>query len=407
MEARQNVAGIDVHKQMLAVVVGHAEQSERQWQRRKFGTTLQELRHLGAWLRQNQVQEVAMESTAQYWKPVWMALEDSFRLNLAQARSNKGAKGRKSDFRDAVRIIKRLLADDLTLSYVPDAEQRRWRALTRGKHQLRRDRVRLQSQIEALLEEGQIKVSSVVSDLLGTSGYRILRALAKGESDGEKLADLGDVRLQVSREGLKAALEGQLHEVHRKLLELALDRLDLIEKQLEVLGQQIRESMQTHQQAILRLCELPGLGVDAAHQIVAELGPEAATFPSAPQVASWVGVCPGQEESAGVSKSNRSPKGNRQMRRLLNQVAWAAVKTKDSYFQHLFRRLIPKLGTNKAIWAVAHRLLKLIWKVLHQKVEYIEQGPLALDERARNRRKLRLLRELRRLGYAAQLTPAA
>jgi transposase len=210
MEAQQNVAGIDVHKQMLAVVVSRAGQSDREWQRRKFGTTTQELQHLTAWLQHNRVQEVAMESTAQYWKPVWIALEGSFRLHLAQARSNKGAKGRKSDFRDAVRIIKRLLADDLTLSYVPDAEQHRWRSLTRGKHQLRRDRVRLQSQIEALMEEGQIKLSSVISDLLGASGYRILRALARGESDVEKLADLADVRLEVSREGLQAALQGQL-----------------------------------------------------------------------------------------------------------------------------------------------------------------------------------------------------
>jgi transposase len=190
-EAQQNVAGIDVHKQMLAVVVSRAGQSDTAWQRRKFGTTRQELQHLAAWLQHNQVQEVAMESTAQYGKPVWIALEGSFRLHLAQARSNKGAKGRKSAFRDAVRISKRLLADDLTLRYVPDAEPRRWRSLTRGKHQLRRDRVRLQSQIEALLAEGQIKRSSVISDLLGASGYRILRALARGESDVEKWADFG------------------------------------------------------------------------------------------------------------------------------------------------------------------------------------------------------------------------
>ncbi len=407
MEARQNVAGIDVHKRMLAVVVGRAGQTEREWQRRKFGTTTQELRHLAAWLQHNQVEEVALESTAQYWKPVWIELEGSFRLNLAQARSNKGAKGRKSDFRDAVRIIKRLLADDLTLSYVPDAEQRRWRAMTRGKQQLTQDRVRLQSQIEALLEEGQIKLSSVVSDLLGASGYRILRALARGESDVEKLADFADVRLQVGRSGLMDALSGQLHQVHRKLLGLALDRLNLIEQQMEELDQQISQAMQGHNQAIVRLCGLPGLGVGSAQQIVAEMGPEAATFPSASQAASWVGVCPGREESAGESKSNRSPKGNRQMRRLLNQLAWAAVKAKDSYFQHLFRRLVPKLGIKKAIWAVAHRLLKLIWKVLHQKVDYIEHGPVALDERARNRRKQRLLRELRRMGYAVQLAPAA
>lgn len=166
-----------------------------------------------AWLQQQQVREVAMESTAQYWKPVWIALEPHFRLHLAQARSNKAPKGRKSDFKDAVRIVKLLLADDLTLSYVPDAEQRRWRLLTRSRQQLTRDRVRLQNQIEGLLEEGQIKLSSVVSDLLGVSGYRLLRTLAKGESDLEK---------------------------------------------------------PSHQQALARLCRVPGLMSEAAHQIVAE-----------------------------------------------------------------------------------------------------------------------------------------
>lgn len=399
MESAYNVAGIDVHKAMLAVVVGRAGQAEEQWVRRKFGTTTQELQNLAAWLQQQQVLEVVMESTAQYWKPIWIALEPHFRLHLAQARSNKAPKGRKSDFRDAVRIVKRLLADDLTLSYVPDAEQRRWRLLTRSRQQLTRDRVRLQNQIEGLLEEGQIKLSSVISDLLGVSGYRILRALAKGESDLEKLADLADPGLRVSRADLMEALRGGLHEVHRRLLGFFLDRLDLVEEQMELVTKEISQAMNFHQQAIARLCRVPGLMSEAAHQIVAELGPTAAAFPSAQQASSWVGACPGREESAGQSKSNRSPKGNRPMRRLLNQCAWAAVKTKDSFFQHLFRRLTPRLGVKKAIWAVAHRLLKLIWKILHQGVEYVEHGPLVLNEKARKRRKQRLLRELRSLGY--------
>jgi transposase len=195
------------------------------------------------------------------------------------------------------------------------------------------------------------------------------------------------------------ALRGSLHDVHRRLLGLFLDRLDLLEEQMELVTKQISQAMDLHQQAIARLCQVPGLGSEAAHQILAELGPAAAAFPSAAQLSSWVGVCPGQEESAGESKSNRSPKGNRSMRRLLNQCAWAAVKTKDSYFQHLYRRLVPRLQVKKSIWAVAHRLLKLIWKVLHQGVKYVEHGPLALNEKARKRRKQRLIRELRSLGY--------
>jgi transposase len=278
--------------------------------------------------------------------------------------------------------------------------------LTRGRHQLTRDRVRLQNQIESLLEEGQIKLSSAISDLLGVSGYRILRALAKGESDLGKLADLADPHLQVSREHLMDALNGQLEALHRTLLDQDLDRLDLIDKQIKQVGKLIVAAEQEHQQVIVRLCGIPGLLADGAQQIVAELGPEAAAFPSAAQTASWVGICPGREESAGVSKSNRSPKGNRPMRRLLNQLAWAAVKTKESFFQHLFQRLVPKLGKKKAIWAVAHRLLKVIWKVLHEKVEYVERGPRILDAKARNKRKQKLVRELRKLGYTVEVATA-
>ena len=399
-----SVAGIDVHKQMLAVVVGRQGMDEKQWERRKFGSTTQELLHVMAWLQQKQVKEVAMESTAQYWKPVWIALESHFTLHLAQARSTKGPSGRKSDFRDAVRIVKRLLSDDLTLSYVPDAEQRQWRLLTRCRHQLTRDRIRLRNQIEGLLEEGQIKLSSIVSDLLGVSGYRMLKALAAGESDPKKLAAMGEKRLRATEEELAEALTGRLEPMHRKLLALFLKRLDLVEEQIEDLSKQISKAMAAHQPVMMRLCGLPGIGAEAPAQIIAELGPEAAAFPSAAQVTSWVGSCPGREESAGESHNNRSPKGNRPMRRLLNQLAWAAVKTKESYFQGLFRRLVPKLGIKKAIWAVANRLLKVIWKMLHQKVDYIEFGPLATNEQARKKRKQRLVRELRRLGYTVQIS---
>ena len=178
MEGAYYVAGIDVHKKMLAVVIADARETELHFECRRFGTTLSELRQLAAWLKERAVQEVAMESTAQYWKPVWVALEGQCRLHLAQARSNRGPRGRKTDFRDAKRIVSRLLSGDLVLSYVPEPEQRCWRTLTRTRYQLREDRVRLQNQLESLLEEVQIKLSSLLSDLLGKSGQRILRALA-------------------------------------------------------------------------------------------------------------------------------------------------------------------------------------------------------------------------------------
>ena len=403
MEAAYNIAGIDVHKKMLAVVVANARDTELRFECRRFGTTASELRHLLAWLQEHGVQEAAMESTAQYWKPVWVALEGRCRLHLAQARSNRGPRGRKTDFRDAKRIVSRLLSGDLILSFVPEPEQRCWRTLTRTRYQLREDRVRLQNQLENLLEEVQIKLSSMISDLLGKSGRRILRALADGETDPVRLADLGNWRLRASKEELKDALTGQVGPLHRKLLDLYLERLDLIESQMATLEKSIAEALQSHQEAVTRLVEIPGIGVDSAQQIIAELGPVAATFPTAAQLASWVGVCPGRQESAGESRSNRSAKGNRTMRRLLDQLAHAAVKKDGCRFQIIFRRWLPRLGYKKAIWAIAHRLCRLIWKVLHDKVRYIEKG-IDLNPKAQKERKRRLVAELRRLGYKVELT---
>ena len=404
MEEVYNIAGIDVHKKMLAVVVANARDTELHFECRRFGTTISELRHLTAWLLQQMVQEVAMESTAQYWKPVWLALEGQCRLHLAQAHSNRGPRGRKTDFRDAKRIVSRLLSGDLVLSYVPEPEQRCWRILTRTKHQLRRDRVRLQCQLEGLLEECQIKLSSIVSDLLGVSGRRILRALGEGESDPVQLAELGDGRLRASKAELMDALSGRLQPVHRQLLSLYLARLDLIDSQIVVLESSIAQAMNAHAEAVERLADIPGLGVDSAQQIIAEVGTRATAFPSAAQLASWVGVCPGRQESAGESSSNRSPKGNRSMRRLLNQLAHASVKKKGSHLYKVFQRLLPRLGYKKAVWAIAHRLCRLIWKVLHEGVRYVELG-VTSNPIASKRRRQKLVAELQRLGYQVELTP--
>jgi transposase len=404
METAYNVAGIDVHKRMLAVVIANARETELEFECRRFGTTVSEVRALSAWLKERNVQEAAMESTAQYWKPVWLGLEGQCHLHLAQARSNRGPRGRKTDFRDAKRVVSRLLSGDLILSFVPEAEQRCWRTLTRTKYQLTRDRVRLQSQLESLLEECQVKLSSVVSDLLGASGRRILRAIAKGETNPVRLADLGDKRLHASEAELTDALSGHVGSLHRQVLSLYLDRLDLIESQVAKLEKMVADAMKTHDAAILRLAELPGLGVDSAQQIIAEIGPKAAAFPTAAQLASWVGVCPGRQESAGESGSDRSAKGNRSMRRLLDQLAHAAVRKEGTQMQIVFRRLSSRMGYNKAIWAIAHRLCRLIWKVLHDGVHYVEYG-LAPSPIALKRRRQRLVTQLRRIGYQVELTP--
>ena len=338
------IAGIDVHKKMLAVVVADVEvDGEFDFDRQKAGTTPTDLRRLADWLVEHEVEEVVMESTAQYWRPVWEALEQHWRprrrardeaprlagtLHLAQAQSNRGRGGRKKDFPDAERLVKRLVAQELTVSFVPDAEQRLWRTVMRRKYQVTRNRVQLQNRLEALLEEAHIKVSSVVSDLLGVSARRMLQALADGETDSAALATLAAPRLRARPEQLCDAFHASatLHPVYRRLLTLTLEELRLIEDHLGQLDQQMADLLTAHHDAVQRLAEVPGLGVDSAQQIIAEVGATAATFPSSKHLASWMGACPGNEESAGVNYNHRCPKGNRQMRRILNQAANAAVK---------------------------------------------------------------------------------
>ena len=401
------VAGIDVHKTMLAVVIGASGVPEAQWQRRRFGTSMTQIRLLAAWLQQQQVVEVAMESTALYWRPVWLGLEGQFRLHLAQARSNPAPRGRKSDDRDAVRIVRRLIANDLTLSWVPPAEQRLWRVLARTRVQFIRDQVQARNRIECILEEGQIKISAWVSDLLGKSGRRILNALVEGHSDPRELAALADYRLRATPEQLQEACEGRLLQTHRMILGLFLNQIDQLEEQIQKIDEQLATEQQAYGEALARLCRMPGIDLHAARQIIAEIGPDVAAFASPQQLASWTGVCPGRQESADVSYSNRCPKGNRHLRRILNQVAWAAVRTKGSYFQACFQRWLPRLGAQKAAWAIAHKILRLIWRLLRHNANYQERGPLLLDPKAVKRARNRHLRALQKLGFQVTLTTAS
>jgi len=414
------ITGIDVHKKMLAVVVSDVEvEGEYHFERRRFGSNPEQLRSLAAWLLEQEVEEVVMESTAQYWKPVWEALERHWKplrqkqegasrrsgtLHLAQAQSNRGRRGRKRDFPDAERLVKRLVARELILSFVPDTEQRLWRTVTRRKYQLTRDRVRLQNQLESLLEEVHIKLSCLVSDLLGVSAQRMLKALADGETNPAALAALADRKLRATPEQLCDALGActDLKPVYRRLLKMVLEQLQSLDQQIGQLDQEMAMLLNQHQDAVTRLAEVPGLGVDSAQQIIAEVGPTATTFPSAKCLSSWVGACPGDDESAGVNYSHRSPKGNRHMRRVLNQTANAAARTKGSIFEIVYRRCVPRLGHNQAIGAIAHRQCRLIWLILRQGVRYEEQGP-AVTKQSKQRRTARMVRQLRALGYRIEL----
>ena len=419
------IAGIDVHKKKLAIVVADIEvHDDFQFERRWYASNPEQLQRLAEWLLEQQVEEVVMESTAQYWKPVWGALERYWKptcshredagkmsgtLHLAQALSNRGRRGRKKEFRDAERLVKRLVSQELTLSFVPETEQRLWRTLTRTKYQRTQDKVRLQNQLEALLEEAHIKLSSLVSSLLGVSARRMLQALADGETDPAALAALADRRLRATSAELSDALGActELNPVYRRLIRLALDDLQLIEQRIGQLDQETANLLRPHEDAVTRLAEVPGLGVDSAQQIIAEVGATAATFESAKNLVSWVGACPGEEESAGVNRSKRSPKGNRQMRRILNQAAHAAVKYKGSIFEIVYRRLVVRLGHNRTIGAIAHRLCHLIWIILHNGVRYEERGP-SVSAKAKRIRTSRMIRTLQSLGYRVEppLIPA-
>src|SRR5207245_492989 len=256
-----------------------------------------QLRALADWLVEREVEEVVMESTAQYWRPVWEALEQYWRpvrrtragaspvsgtLHLAQAQSNRGAGGRKRDFPDAERLVKRLVAQELTLSFVPDAEQRLWRTVMRRKYQVTRNRVQLHNRLESPLEEAHIKLSSLVSDLLGTSARRMLQALADGETDAAALASLADTRLRATAAQLRDALGAcsELNPVYRRLLKMALKELQLIDEQIGQMDQEMASLLKQHQDAVQPLPEVPGLGPDSAQQIIADVGAKAATFAS-------------------------------------------------------------------------------------------------------------------------------
>jgi len=387
------------------VVVVDTHSPDSKPERRRFLTMPGELQQLSNWLLERGVEEAVMESTAQYWRSVWMELEPHMPLHLAQAYSNRAPRGRKHDFKDAERLVRRLIAKELILSFVPGEEQRIWRNLSRMRLQLVRDRVRLHSQIECLLEEMRIKLSVVVADLFGASGLCILHAMAEGQTDPESLAKLGNERLRCPRERLIEALTGRSHPTHRQMLALQLERLRLIEEQMTSPNTLLAQAMMPHREAVLRLAQVPGFGIDSAQQVIAEVGVTASSFPSAAEFTSWVGTCPGKEESAEENHSSRSAKGNKYMRRILCQSAHAAARSKGTHFQTVFRRLLPRLGYQSAIWAIAHRLCRLVWKILHEGVHYIEQGDGSEPQILMNRAKY-LARQLRKFGYDLRLTTA-
>ena len=392
------VAGIDVHKKMLAVVVRRQSEEQLEYRKRKFGTTRSEVEHLSAWLHSEGVGEVVMESTAQYWRPVWYGLEPHFRLHLTHPLKTRAPRGRKRDFRDAQRLADRWSSGDLEESFIPEAEQRSWRWLTRTRVGLKDKIIVVRNQVEGLLKQGGIKLTAVASDVFGVSGWAMLEKIAQGVSDVEVLVGLARGLLRRKQEPLREALAGRLEPVYQLLLKQHMDQVRLLRRQVEEINQALAEAMKEHLRALHRLTQIPGVDLYAAQELLSEIGPRAAAFASAEQFASWVGVCPGSQESAGVCYSHRSAKGNRYLRRLLCQIAWAAIHTKETFFAGLFARLKPRIEGKGAVWAVAHRIAKLIWLVLHNQVDYQEKGSAPPNERTLVRKFKRMVKEFGRLG---------
>jgi transposase len=392
------VAGIDVHKAMLAVMIRRQTGAGVEYEKRKFGTMKSEIGHLAAWLQQHQVSEVVMESTAQYWRPVWYGLEPHFALHLTHPLKTRAPRGRKRDFRDAQRLADRWCAGDLEESFIPGAEQRSWRWLTRSRVQLQRMIGVIRNQVEGLLEQGGIKLTAVASDPFGVSGWAMLELLAQGETDGKVLAGQARGSLRKKEQQLQEALAGKLEPIYRVLLQQRLDQVKLLRQQIADLNEALAAAMSAHLTTLHRLSRIPGVDLHAAQELLAEIGAGAVAFPSAEQFASWVGICPGSQESAGICYSHRSAKGNRYLRRLLCQIAWGAIHTKDTFFAGLFARLKPRVEAKGAAWAVGHRIGKVVWLMLHEGVEYIEKGTAPQNPRTLLRKFRRIVQEFGRQG---------
>jgi transposase len=374
MKVHRNCCGLDVHKQTIAAcLIREDGNGNSHKQKRLFGTMTQDLRELAQWLRAAEVDAVAMEATGIYWVPVWNVLERAgFHLLLINPEHYRAIRGKKTDLKDGERIAELLQDGRLEGSFVPPAELRVLRDLTRYRVKLVEHQSAVACRIQKLLEQCNIKLGSVASNVLGVSGTAMLHALASGETDPARLADLAKKQLRRKIPALRLALDGCLLPHHRFLLGEMLHELSHIESQLARLEAEIESQMRPFQKALCAWMSIPGIKHRVAWTLVAEIGTDMQMFPSAADIASWVGVCPGNNESAGKRKSGKTRKGNRWARRALCEAAWVAAKTKNSYLAAQFRRFVATRGSKRAIIAVAHTILTIGYHML-------QRGPLYQD----------------------------
>jgi transposase len=398
--------GLDVHQAtVVACLLIVRKDGKVQKQLRTFGTTTRELLSLREWLQSQGCSHVAMESTGVYWKPVYAILEGTFQIVVANAQQVKKVPGRKTDVKDAEWIADLLCHGLLRPSFVPPQPIRELRDLTRYRRKLVESQSAERNRLLKVLETANIKLASVATDVFGMSGRLMLRALIEGKAAPEEMAELAKGKLRSKIPQLELALEGKLEDHHRFLLKLQWDRLERVEGDLAVLEQHIQEKLAPYAAQLALLDEIPGIDWTLAAVIIAELGVDMSVFQSVSQLASWAGVCPGNNESAGKRKSSRIPKGNVYLKTALVEAAHAAAKTKGSYLRDKFYRLKARRGYKRAAVAIGHKILVSIYHMISQNVSYNDLGDLYLDKLNKNHLTRNLVHRLERLGYVVTLAP--
>jgi transposase len=415
MEAiHERVAGLDVHKTSVVACVRlqHGRKVRREC--RTFETTTAGLQTLLAWLEEAGCTHVAMEATGVYWRPVWNILSDGdFELVLANAAHIKNVPGRKTDMNDAMWIADLLACGLIRASFVPDPQMQDLRTLLRTRKQFVREQTRHVQRIQKTLEQGNIKLDAVISDILGTSGRRMIEAIIEGESNPQVLAALADRRLKATPDELRAALHGRLTETHRFLLRTHLKQWDELDAAIVEIDRQADALIAGMEQAgrfrllTALLCKIPGVSKLAAISILAEIGIDMSRFHTSGHLVAWSGLCPGQNQSAGKRKSSRLRKGAPWLKTMLVQCAWAAKRQKNSYYKAQFHRLSARRGPQKAICAVAASILTAIYHIILRGTPYQDLGADHFDRRSTEAKANRLVAQLSKLGYAVQVQPLA
>ena len=399
--------GIDVHQAKLAVCVSIKESVKSEKFKLCCGTTTAELLRLADWLHGHQVTHVAMEATGVYWKPVWHMLQGQFGLLLANPTQVKALRGRKTDLRDGERIADFLQHGLLQGSFVPPPSIQQLRDLTRSRTTLKQEQVRIGNRIRKVLEDANVKLSSVMSDVMGVSGREMLRAMVRGENDPAALAQLARKRLRGKIPVLQQAMAGTLNVHHRFLIGQWLGIWDELAVRIEKFEERIEEQVRPFAPAVNAWTSVPGVDRITAWTVIAEMGADMSQFPTAAHAASWAGLCPGQEESAGKRLSGRTRQGNVWLRRALTQAAWGASMKKGSYFKAFYHRLAARKGKKRAIVAVAHALLVTGYMLLWTGKAFEDLGSEYFEQLDRERLTKRLVKRLEKLGHQVSLQPAA